>query len=58
MVDTNQILESPTGCRGGKPTYRVTDFSQGREVTPEWGVKRGVGTRLSNIIAGSNPAPA
>ncbi len=25
---------------------------QGHEVTSEWGVKRGVGTRLSSIIPG------
>jgi len=29
----------------GKTRLRATDISQGRELTPEWGVKRGAGTR-------------
>lgn len=35
--------------------FVVTDFSQGHEMTSEWGVKLGVGIRLPTDIAGIKP---
>ena len=44
-VDTNQMKGLLQVAAGENPLFRVTDISKGREVTPEWEVKRGVGTR-------------
>lgn len=41
----NQENGTPQVAAGENPLFGATDISQGREVTPEWGVKQGDGTR-------------
>ena len=56
-VDVNQIRGIPQVAAGENPLHGATDISQGREMTPEWDIKPGVGTRLPFIIPGGNPGP-
>lgn len=42
----NHASGFPQVAAGENPLERVTDISQGHEITSEWEVKLGVGTRL------------
>lgn len=41
----NQENGTPQVAAGENPLFGATDISRGRDVTPEWGVKLGDGTR-------------
>ncbi|HPN84780.1 MAG TPA: hypothetical protein PK821_05525 [Victivallales bacterium] len=42
-------MELPQVAAGENPLLRVTDISRGHELTSEWKIKQGVGTRLSIV---------
>ena len=42
---SNQVNGTPQVAAGENPLFGATDISRGRELTQEWGVKQGDGTR-------------
>ena len=55
IKDANQVKEFPQVAAGENPLHGVTDTSRGCEVTQEWEVKQGAGTRLSSPSLGGSP---